>query len=113
MDTLALDSVVGDELVLLSSILRGSEALALQLCQLRGNVWEDEEGGILCTLRKHLNTLIGKGDAIHLLIDDEVERIGDDVHLAHVLRHIDLLGLEHRGFDAWLTEVLDERLVLR
>ena len=35
------------------------------------------------------------------------------MHLAHILRHIDLLGLEHRGFDAWLTEELDQRLVLR
>ena len=53
-----------------------------------------------------------KLDGVVLLIDDEEQRVGDDVHLAVVVLHVVLLGLEHLSLDTLLAEELDERLVL-
>ena len=48
-----------------------------------------------------------------LLIDDEEEFVGDNVHLTHVVSHILFLDLQHPSLNTGLTEVLDERLALR
>ena len=47
-----------------------------------------------------------------LLVNDEVELLGDNMHLTHIVGHVFLLDLEHTGLDAWFTKVLDEGLTL-
>ena len=113
MHALALDSVVGEEGFLALGELLGGEALVRQVSQEAGDVGEDEEGGVIRTARQEVNTLVGELDAIVLLIDDEVEFVGDDVHLAHVVGHVLFLDLEHTGLDTRFAEVLDEGLALR
>ena len=110
---LALDSVVGEEGFLALGELLGGETLVRQVSQEAGDVGEDEEGGVIRTARQEVNTLVGELDAIVLLVDDEVEFVGDEVHLTHVVGHVLFLDLEHTGLDTRFAEVLDERLALR
>ena len=112
MYALALDSIVREESFLAFGELLGGETLVRQVCQEAGDVGEDEEGGVICTARKEVDTLVGELDAIVLLVDDEVELVGDDMHLAHVVGHILFLDLEHTGLDTRFAEVLDEGLAL-
>ena len=77
-----------------------------------GNVGQHEELGIVHLISQPSRTLVGKVAGVHLLFDDEVERLYALRHTAVVVLHIDFLGAEHSGLDAFLREELDERLVL-
>ena len=56
---------------------------------------------------------VGQVYAVQFFINHEIQRVGDLVHAFVVLFHVDLLGLEHTGFDALLAEELNQCLVLR
>ena len=62
---------------------------------------------------EHIVALVGHIHGVELLVDDEVERVGDHRHLLLVILHIVVLGLLEQGLDARLGKVLDERLILR
>ena len=62
---------------------------------------------------EHVDTFVGQLDAAVLLVDYEVERIGDDRHLLVVVLHVESLGLEQERLDAVLAQVFDERTVFR
>ena len=110
---LALDSIVREEGFLALGELLGGETLVRQVSQEAGDIGEDEEGRVIRTARQEVDTLVGELDAIVLLVDDEVEFVGDEVHLAHVVGHVLFLDLEHTGLDTRFAEVLDEGLALR
>ena len=109
---LALDGIIGEQRLLASSVLLGREALGSELGQERSDVGKDEEAAVIGALRQEVDPLVRELDAILLLVDDEVELIGDDMHLAHVVGHVLLLDLEHPRLDTRLAEVLDEGLAL-
>ena len=67
---------------------------------------------ILHVARQQVEAFVGKFDAVVLLVDHEIELVGHDVHVTHVVLHVELLGLEHACLDARLAEELDEGFVL-
>ena len=48
-----------------------------------------------------------------LLADHEIEFVRDNVHLALIVLHVEILSFLHEGLHALLAEELNERLVLR
>ena len=63
--------------------------------------------------RKHNYAIVDEVDSVKLLVYNEVERLYSLRHVAVVVLHVVLLGLEHTCLDTLLREVLDERFVLR
>ena len=108
-----LDGIVGEQGILLGQTLFFAQVLFIfQFGKLGGDVGQYEEGGVGRVSADEVNTLVGEVDAVQLLVDDEVERIGHFVHALVVLLHVDFLCLQHTGLDALFAQELDERLVL-
>ena len=112
MHTLALDGVVREQRVLLRLTFSVAAGHVANLRKLGSNVRQDEELRILHVARQQVEAFVGKFDAVVLLVDHEIELVGHDVHVTHVVLHVELLGLEHACLDARLAEELDEGFVL-
>ena len=113
MCALALHGVVAHQLVLLLNLLFLGEVLILQGREFAGDVREHEEFLVVHLLGEPVGTLVGQIHGVEFLFHHEVERFNGLRHAAVVVLHIDFLGAEHTGLDAFLREELDERLVLR
>ena len=112
MHTLALDGVVREQRVLLCLTFSVAAGQVADLGKLGSDVGQDEELRILHVARQQVEAFVGKLDTVVLLVDHEIELVGHDVHVAHVVLHVELLGLEHARLDARLAEELDEGFVL-
>ena len=110
--TLALDGVVREQRVLLRLTFSVAAGHVANLRKLGSNVRQDEELRVLHVARQQVEAFVGKFDTVVLLVDHEIELVGHDVHVAHVVLHVELLGLEHARLDARLAEELDEGFVL-
>ncbi len=84
----------------------------LKLRNLGSHIGKYEKRGILKTSRNQVNSLIGQLHRILLLIDDEEERIGHNMHIFAVVLHIEVFSSQQTLLDPFLTQKLDERLVL-
>ena len=117
VDTLALHAVVGHQLVLLIDVSLLVDLLLvlllLQLRELSGDVGQDEELVVIDLGGEPSGTLVGEVAGVEFLVGHEVEGLHSLGHLAVVVGHVVLLGLEHTALDAVLGEELDEGLVLR
>ena len=113
MHALRLDRVVVDHGVALLRLLLGREVALLELGHLGADVGQHEEPVLLEVFRQLLVSLVREFHRVELLVDDEVERVGDLGHAAVVVLHVGVLGLLHQGLDARLGEELDQRLVFR
>ena len=114
---LAFDAVVGQDIVflLLSLFLRTSSfvSLYLYLRHLASDIGQDEEIRVVGSAGQGVDTFVGEVDGLVLLVDDEIELVGGDVHVLLVLLEVELLGLLQAHFDARFGEVFDERLRFR
>ncbi len=111
MHALALDSIVGHELVFLFLTL-GGVGNVLKLRELCGDVGEDEKVGVLCVACKLVDTFVGKLYRAVLLVDYEVERVGHHGHFTRVVLEVVRLGLEQDVLHAFLAEEANEGAVL-
>ena len=112
MHSLRLQGIIRKQGGLLSLFLLGSEVLLLQLGYLISDIGKDEEllvgytGGYkVVALVSHLHTPI-------LLLYDKIKVISNQMHLAVVVLHVEILGLLQELLHARLGEELDQRIVL-
>lgn len=56
-------------------------------------------------------TFVGEVARVELLSTTKIQRRNGFRHLAVVVLHVELFGLEHTGLDTFFGEVFDERLV--
>ena len=112
--TLALDGEVRHQGIFLGKAFFVRQFLfVLQFGELGGDVGEYEECGVFGVTADQVYAFVGQVYAVQFFINHEIQRVGDLVHAFVVLFHVDLLGLEHTGFDALLAEELNQCLVLR
>ena len=111
MYALRLDRVVVDNLVLAINLLLECEVALLQLGNLATDVWQYEEAILLEVLREYVVALICKLHRVQLLVDYEIQLVGNLVHTTVVILHKDILNLLELNLDAWLREELDDRLI--
>ena len=110
---LALDGVVGHELVfLVDALFLAKRLVGLEGGELGGDVGKDEEVFIVHLCGEPVGSLVGEVARVEFLVDHEVEGLHGLGHASVVVLHVDLLGLQHAGLDAFFGEILDERLVL-
>ena len=110
----ALNGVVVEEVILLvETLLVAQSLLVLESGELRGDVGEHEEVLVVHLVGEPFGTFIREVGGVHLLVDNEIQRLDSLRHAAVVVLHVDLLGLLHATLDTLLREVFDERLVLR
>jgi len=76
-----------------------------------GDVGEHEELRILIAVGEHVETLVGQLYRTVLLVDDEIERVGDLRHLARVVLQVIGLGLEQGVLHTLFREELDKGAV--
>ena len=69
---------------------------------------KDKKLRVVAIARNHVETFVGKVYPVVFLVDDEVERVGNDGHVTVVFLHVILFCFEHERFDARLAEVFDE-----
>ena len=111
---LTLEGIVGVYLVLLLDTGLVVQCLvSLDLGHHACDIWQDEKGLVLDLRGEPFVTLIGQVDAVHLLVNNEIEGLYCLGHTTVVVLHVDVLGTEESCLDAWLGEVFDEGLVLR
>ena len=113
MHTLALDGEILHHGILLLLLLKRRQILLLDLGNLAAHIRKHEEIRIARRPRQELEALIRQIDAMLLLIDDEIQRIRHHRHLLLIVLHVEVFGLLHDDLDTRLTEILDQRLVLR
>ena len=110
--TLTLYGEVVQQLVfLIETLLIRQSCLCLQGGQLRGNVRQHEQLGIIHLLRKPGCTLICQVTGVQFLIHHKIQRLNSLRHPTVIVLHICLLGLQHTCFDTFFGEVFDEWLV--
>ena len=85
----------------------------LQLRHLASHVGQNEEIGVVGRAGEGINTLVGQLDRLVLLVNDEIEFVGRDMHILLVLLEVELLCFLEPHFDSRLGEELDERLRFR
>ena len=78
---------------------------------MRSDVGQHEELRVFHVARQQVEPFVGQLDAVVFLIDDKIEIVRYKVHVAHVVLHVKLFGLEHAGFHALFAQEFDERLV--
>ncbi len=114
MHALTLEGIVGVYLVLLLDTGLVVQCLvSLDLGHHACDIGQDEKGLVLDLRGEPFVTLIGQVDAVHLLVNNEIEGLYCLGHTTVVVLHVDVLGTEESCLDAWLGEVFDEGLVLR
>ena len=112
VDALALDSIVLQQLVLLLELFLVSETRFFERRYFGADIGQHKELRVFRRAGQGVYTLLCQLDGVVLFVNHKVERIGHDVHVAIVLLHIEVLGLEHLRLDAGLAQELDERPVL-
>ena len=114
MYALRLNAVVGQDIILALLLFFGSQTcLTFQLRHLGTYVRQDEEVRVVGRTGEGIDTLVGQLDGLVLLVDDEIELVGRDMHVLLVLLEVELLGLLEAHLDTGFREVLDERLRFR
>ena len=113
MDALALGGEFRHELVLLLLLLGEGQVGMLDFRHAGTHVREDKEVLVAHAARQHLMALVGHIHGVQLLVDHEIERIGDHRHLLLVVLHVVILRLLEEHLHARLGKELDERLVFR
>ena len=113
VNALALHAVVAEQFVLLCHLLLVAHLLSLEFRHLCGDVRQHEEFAVVNLLCQPVGTFIGKVNAVQFLVNNEVEWLYSLRHVAVVVLHVVFFGLQHTCLDAFLREILDERLALR
>ena len=112
MDAFRLDGIVGHQLVL-AVLALGEVGYVFELGELRGDVGQHEELGILRVAGKFVDTLVGKLHRAVFLIDYEIEGVGHHGHLAGVVLKVVSFCFKQALAHAFLTEEAYQRAVLR
>ena len=114
MHALGLHGIVRHEFIFLcNALLVGQSSLDLEGRELSCDVRQHKQLGVIHLIGKPGRTLVGEVAGVQLLVDDEIQGCHTLGHLAVVVLHVDFLGLQHAGLDAFLGQILDEGLVLR
>ena len=102
MNSFSLDGVICYELVFCRLLFLGGNVLPVYLRNLGSYIRKHEElriayqgGNVLVAFVGHLNRLL-------LLIDDEIQRIGDNMHLLVLVLHVEVVGLLQKLLHALL-----------
>ena len=113
MHTLAFEGIVSVYLVLLLDTGLVVHCLVcLDLGHHACDIGQDKESLVLDLRGEPFITLVGKVDAVHLLIDNEIQGLYCLGHTAVVVLHVDVLCTEESCLDAGFREVFDKGLVL-
>ena len=112
MHALGFDGVVVDYGIALLGLFLRSNLLLLDLGDAGPDVGQDEEALLVEIFRQGFVAFVGEFHRVHLLVDDEVEVVGNLRHAAVVVLHVDIFGLLHLGLDTLFGEELDQRFVL-
>ena len=111
---LGLDTIVREDVVFLLLLLLGSDrGVAFQFRHLASHIRQDEEVRVIGRAGQGINTLVRQLDGFVLLVDDEIEFVGSDMHVLLVLLQVELFGLLQPHFDTRLGEIFDQRLRFR
>ena len=114
MYALRLNAVVGQDIILALLLFFGSQTcLTFQLCHFGTYVRQHEEIGVIGRTGEGIDTLVGQLDGLVLLVNNEIELVGRDMHVLLVLLEVELLGLLEAHLDTGFREVLNERLRFR
>ena len=111
--TLRLKCEVRKDLILLHLLLSCCERRLLNLCNRSSHVRKHKEVRIRQVTCDQVAALVGHIHRVLLLVDDEVELVSDDVHLALVVLDVVVLNLLEELLHTRLTEELDEWLIFR
>ena len=106
--SLGFDGVFLGDLVFAFLFFDVGETHVVELGQLGADVGKDKKLRVVAIARNHVETFVGKVYPVVFLVDDEVERVGNDGHVTVVFLHVILFCFEHERFDARLAEVFDE-----
>ena len=111
---LGLDAVIGKNIVFLLLFLVGRQAcLVLKFRHLGAHIGQHEEVGVIGRTGQGIDTFVGQLDGLVLLVDDEVEFVGRDMHVLLVLLEVELLGLLHTHLDTRFGEEFNKSFALR
>ena len=114
MYALRLNAVVGQDIVLALLLFFGSQTcLTFQLRHFGAYVRQHEEVRVVGRTGEGIDTLVGQLDGLVLLVNNEIELVGRDMHVLLVLLEVELLGLLEAHLDTGFREVLNERLRFR
>ncbi len=113
MNPLCLYGIVRYELFLLGEFLLVGDVLLLYLSHLYSDVRKHEELRVADQGGDVLVTLVGQFDALVVLVDDEIQRIGDNMHFLVLVLHVEIVGRLKELFHSLLGKELDQRIVLR
>ena len=109
MNALRFDAVIGKDIVLTLLFFFGRQALhILEFRHFGTYVRQHEEIGVIGCTGEGINTLVGQLDGLILLINNEIEFVGSDVHILLVLLEIELFGLLQAHFDTGFGQIFDE-----
>ena len=111
MHALALQGEILHQGILLLLLFSKGKPALFDGGDLASHVREHEEVGIGNITGHEVGTLVGHRNRILLFLDDEIEGVGDHMHLPLVVLHIEILGFLHYLLHAGLAEELDERLI--
>ena len=114
MHALRLNAVVGQDIILALLLFFGSQTcLTFQLRHLGTHIRQDKEVRVVGRTGEGIDTLVGQLDGLVLLVNNEIELVGRDMHVLLVLLEVELLGFLEAHLDTGFREVLDERLRFR
>ena len=114
VNALALDGIVGHELILtLQAFLIRETLVGFKRRKFGGDVREHEELVIVHLVGQPFVTLIRQVARMEFFVNHEVERICGLRHTAVVVLHIDSLRFQHTALDSLLRKIFDERIVFR
>ncbi len=101
--TLGLDAVVRHDVVLaLLFLFRCQRGVVFHLCHLATHIGQHEELRIFRRPRQGIDTLIRQFDRLVLLVDNEIEFIGGNMHILLILLQVEFLRLLQTHFDTRL-----------
>ena len=113
VDAFALEGEVLHEGILGLLALRKRHFAVLDVGNLAAYVGDNEEVVVAHALGKHRVAFVGHVHRVELLVDHEVERVGDDRHLLFVVLDIVVLRFLENHLHSRFAEELDEGLILR
>ena len=114
VDALRLHGIVVQQIVfLIDALFLGERGVGFESGKLRGDVGQHEEIAVVHLLGEPFGSLVGQFAGIEFFLDHEIKRFDGLGHPSVVVFHIDFLGFQHTGLDAFLGKIFDERLVLR
>ncbi len=110
VNTLGFYGIVAKQFAFAFGLFLGRQAGVFQLCHYGAHVGQDVKLGVAGHFRYQVETFIRQLNGVLFFFYYKVQLIVDDVHVFHLLGHVEVLCLLQAGFYPGFTQKFDESL---